>query len=335
MDGFKRTHVVSAIAAMLLSAKALSVDNPLDPSRHYEAIFASAIVLTESDLVSVGFSNFDPNKILGTNNPDFGNIDSIDTAQSITSTSLPTTFYLGDTDGDWLHRVKLRAAWMGVERDFDYEVLNAELGLNLPTDNSRDIVLAGYAEYALGYKLAPRWTLYGGTGLHLMYYENQFEANSPLFDILQAGGVDNYFNTNTYAWIVEPQVDLNYTYQFPLAEWQFNSQAHYFYGENFGGSGGQFKASPEGATISNSIQLKHHLPNFFEHKQDILLRFRRIDLIGDLRDPMQATHYNEYSVGWLIDTSRYSNLIYNVGLGININYGSALKGGSIVFFYNE
>ncbi|GAM54322.1 hypothetical protein JCM19231_2211 [Vibrio ishigakensis] len=85
----------------------------------------------------------------------------------------------------------------------------------------------------------------------------------------------------------------------------------------------------------NSLQYKYHLKPWGDRKQDFLVRFRRIDVGGDLRDPVGATHYNEYAFGWVVDTSDYSSVIYNVGIGININYGSSLKGGSLVFFYNE
>lgn len=327
--------VVAGISTALLSPWVSSADNVLDPATHYELVFSAAILISEGDLLSFGFNTFDPNKIFGTDNPNLGGSASIETSQRISSISLPTTFYLGEVDGLWKHRIKLRAAWMGLDRELDYSDFDNPIVNDWPTDYSSDQVLSGYAEYAIGYNFAPNWHLYTGSGLHLMYYQNIFEANSPLLSGIEELALDSYVDTDTYAWIAEPQVDLNYTYELPRAEWQFNSQYHYFYGENFGGTGGQYKAKPKGWSISNSIQLKHHLPTFFEHKQDLLLRFRRIDLGGDLREPMRATHYNEYSVGWLIDTSRYSSLIYNVGMGLNLNYGSSLNGGSIVFFYNE
>jgi hypothetical protein len=327
--------VVAGIGTALITPVVMSAETIVDATAHYEAVISAALVISEGDLLSFGFNVFDPNKILGTDNPNLGGADSIEAADRISSISLPTTFYVGDEEGLWLHRVKLRAAWMGLNREINYSILDVPAVEEWPNDYSDDSVLAGYAEYALGYNFAPRWHVYGGTGVHLMYYQNVFDANSPLISEVEKVGLDTYANTDTFAWVVEPQIDFNYTYEYPLAEFQFNSQYHYFYGQNFGGSGGQYRATPESWTISNSVQLKHHLPTIFEHKQNILWRFRRIDLGGDLRQPLGATHYNEYSVGWIIDTSRYSSLIYNVGLGININYGSSLNGGSIVFFYNE
>ncbi len=327
-----KVAIVSLGGVSLFSAQA-SIEQYLDPATHYEQVLSTALVLTESDLVSVGFNNFDPNKIFGTDNENLGGAEAINTARQVATGSLPTTFFIGETDEEWLQRIKLRFAWVMLEREFDYQALGVS---NWAIDEHREHIYSGYAEYSLGYRLTPKWTLYAGTGVHLMHYRNSFEENSPFLREINKATYRNYFNTTTNAWVVEPQFDAIYTQQYPLSDLQFKSEYHYFYGENFGGSGGEHYANPKGWRISNSIQIKHHLPQrIFQRPQDLLLRVRRIDLGGDLREPVGASYYNEYSVGWIIDTSHISKLLYNVGIGININYGSALKGGSIVLFYNE
>jgi hypothetical protein len=318
-----------------LQLHASELQEALDPSQRYKSVMSATLILTESDVVSVGFNYFDPNKIFGTNNGNLGGSESIDTSKRISTTSLPTTFYLGDKDGEWLHRVKLRAAWLSLLNEYDYTNLDGYDVSDWQPDRVEDKVVSGYAEYALGYKITPSFEVYVGSGLHLMHYQNEFDDKNNLSDLADELGYDHFLNTNTNAWVVEPQLDFVYSYPLSKYLWQFKSEYHYVYGENFGGSGGDFKAYTQGWRISNSGQFKYHLPNLGDYKQDLLFRIRRTDVGGDLRVPLDATNYTEYSFGWLFDTSRFSSLIYNIGLGININYGSSLKGGSLVFFYNE
>jgi len=40
-------------------------------------------------------------------------------------------------------------------------------------------------------------------------------------------------------------------------------------------------------------------------------------------------------LGWLITPWFKSSWIENVGVGLTINYGSSLRGGSLVLFFNQ
>lgn len=306
----------------------------LDADKYLEGVFSAALVLTDSEMVSIGFGDFDPNEIFGTDNPDFGGQEALDAKKRIRVTSLPISFVFQSKNSDWLHRLKLRGAYMELERDINYQNIDG-LDLDWPSDETKDKVLAGYAEYALGYQLSEGWQLFGGSGVHLMHYRNEFTANSPLKGLIEKENVDSVIDGSSNVWIAEPHIDLIYTKDTGPGEIRFNSEYHYFWGRNFGGSIDTTDATPEGWRVINSLQYKYHLKPFGDRKHDLLFRYRRIDVGGDLRIPVGATHYNEYAFGWVLDTSDYSSLIYNVGIGISINYGSSLKGGSLVFFYNE
>lgn len=69
--------------------------------------------------------------------------------------------------------------------------------------------------------------------------------------------------------------------------------------------------------------------------QLIYSSFNRIDIGGDISEPMIATHYYEISLGWLMTPPFTSSWIDNVGLGLTVNYGSALRVGSVVLFFNQ
>lgn len=332
---FKMKHGCSAALMMAVwGFSNTAIASLIDPDQYLTDIYSTALVLTDSELLTIGFGSFDPNQIFGTNNPDFGGQEVIDTKRKIAVTSLPISFLFSNEESLWLHRLKLRAAYMGLTRDIDYDQLE-DSGITWESDKNEDHVIAGYAEYALGYQISEGWQLFAGTGLHLMHYKNKFTANSPAAETIEDLGINSAINGSSNIWIAEPQADLIYTKDTGPGEIRFNSEYHYFWGRSFGGSIGTSNATTEGWRIMNGIQYKYHLDPWGSRKQDLLFRVRRIDVGGNLREPLDTTHYAEYSFGWVMDTSDYSSLIYNVGIGISLNYGSSLKGGALVIYYNE
>ncbi len=61
----------------------------------------------------------------------------------------------------------------------------------------------------------------------------------------------------------------------------------------------------------------------------------RFDLGGDLEGPLGNHYYYEAGVGWLLDIHERIPFIDNIGIGINLNYGSLLRGGTLVLLFNE
>ena len=60
------------------------------------------------------------------------------------------------------------------------------------------------------------------------------------------------------------------------------------------------------------------------------------DLGGDLGDALGNHYYYEAGVGWLLDVRKINiPFVDNVGIGINLNYGSVLRGGTLVLLFNE
>jgi hypothetical protein len=62
---------------------------------------------------------------------------------------------------------------------------------------------------------------------------------------------------------------------------------------------------------------------------------KRIDVGGDTSVPLGTHSYYEASLGWLLDPDLLNDWVDNVGIGFTINYGSTLKGGSLVVFFNQ
>ncbi|OBT06635.1 hypothetical protein A9264_08675 [Vibrio sp. UCD-FRSSP16_10] len=325
----------SFLACGVLALPCDALASLIDTDKYLSSIYSTALVLTDSELISVGFGNFDPNQVFGTDNPDFGGQDAIDTRRRIAVTSLPISFLFSNEDSAWLHRLKLRAAYMELKRDINYDDINTPDGSAWESDENKDQVLTGYAEYSLGYQVSQGWQIFAGSGLHLMHYNNEFTANSPAKEYLDNSNIASVINGTSNVWMVEPQLDFIYTKDNGPGEFQFKSEYHYFWGRSFGGSIDTASATPSGWRVMNGLQYKYHLSPWGKRKQDLLFRARRIDVGGDLREPLDTTHYGEYSVGWVVDTSDYSSLFYNVGIGVSINYGSSLKGGALVIYYNE
>ena len=62
----------------------------------------------------------------------------------------------------------------------------------------------------------------------------------------------------------------------------------------------------------------------------------RYDLGADLDGPLGNHCYYEAGVGWLLDVQKLNiPFVDNIGVGINLNYGSVLRGGTLVLLFNE
>lgn len=75
---FPSAFSTSVFAIILAPSFALSAQELNDPiQKELERNFATAIVLTDSDVFTVGFHDFDPNEWLNLDNEELGSADSV------------------------------------------------------------------------------------------------------------------------------------------------------------------------------------------------------------------------------------------------------------------
>ncbi|MDD9175843.1 hypothetical protein ERW49_11765 [Aliivibrio finisterrensis] len=307
-----------------------AVARNITPVRQFEEAFATSLVLSDSSMITFGIADFNPNNYLETDNENIGSADSVDLRSKMTVYSLPYTFELtDDPESRWSHDITLRASYVNTDIDVKFQDKSQP-------DSDLDEIFGLYAEYAQNYIFQENWTISFGNALHLMHYRNTHEYNTAYSQALAPHLNGVYFNVSTNAFIIEPKISFEYKKEEPWGEWRFNNSYHYAYGQGFGGSSDySSEVNPEVWRFINSIELRYNMAHWNRFAQVLYLKAKRVDLGGDVNKPLGTDFYHEFNIAWLIDTRKWISLVDNVGIGFTFNVGSALRGGSIVLFYDE
>nr|WP_275125473.1 Solitary outer membrane autotransporter beta-barrel domain [Vibrio fluvialis] len=99
-----------------------------------ENSFAATIVLSDSDVFTVGISDFDPNKLLNTDNEEWGTEESLDNRKKYAVSTLPYTFELSEADAINQHSILLRLSGMVSEE-------TVQFATDEPKDDFRQVVV--------------------------------------------------------------------------------------------------------------------------------------------------------------------------------------------------
>ena len=91
----------------------------------------------------------------------------------------------------------------------------------------------------------------------------------------------------------------------------------------------------KGFYMTNEANIFYDLVRWDKNNTSMYSSIRRRDIVGDTVASMGTTAYYEGSVGWLLNPNLFNDWVDNVGIGFTINYGSSLKGGSLVIFFNQ
>ncbi|HDY7839258.1 TPA: Solitary outer membrane autotransporter beta-barrel domain [Vibrio vulnificus] len=320
----------SVFAIILLPSFALSAQELNDLiQKELERNFATAIVLTDSDVFTVGFHDFDPNEWLNLDNEELGSADSVNLRKKIGVSTLPFEFALHeDPDSQIKHSLQGRLSALGIEQD----VSIADTSVS---DSHREYVLGAFLEYTNSRQLSENWTFDASIGAHLMYYRSDYTyRGDALADYKSV--IDGYLvNTDAWALVAEPNVQAKYLQMKPWGKWYYWSSAHYFYGQGRGEANRGQVGNPEGWYWVNGVKMFYDFEKWGRAVQSVYTSFNRVDVGGDTSESLGTRHYYEASVGWLMTPPFKTQWVDNVGIGLSLNYGSALKGGSLVLFFNQ
>nr|WP_238925390.1 Solitary outer membrane autotransporter beta-barrel domain [Vibrio sp. S11_S32] len=295
---------------------------------YYEQLFASTVVLSDNDLISLGIQSFDPSSVFHTDNDNFGNEDTVQNRKNIAVFTLPLHFNLSEPDSPFQHNLQFRLGYLSISQDL-------QLADDTPMDNFKQEVYSGFFNYLLKYRLTSNWALGYGFGSYLMYANNSYNFNSQESQILKPFLDDAITNSSAWSTIIEPQIELDYEQHQAWGKWGFSSQWHYFYGKNWGQANDGYLGNPEGWRISNGVKFQYDLSHSFTYTPSLYSSIKRIDIGGDATQILETNSYYEASFGVLLsDLFGKDGWIETVGIGANINYGSALRGGSIILYVN-
>ncbi|MDA0148357.1 Solitary outer membrane autotransporter beta-barrel domain [Vibrio sp. LaRot3] len=323
----KQTKLVAAFAALLpMSANAQGYK---EVQTYLEQAFSAAIVMTDSDVVTFGVHDFDPNEWFNLQNENLGSADSINLRQQFAVSALPYTYELSDEDS--IHKSQLFMRFSALVSRQDVEIYDG-----IEDDYQRETVLGGYAAYRYQYQINDAWQVTPGLGVHLQHFRNEHDYRTDLTKQFFKPFLDGLmFNTTAWAATIEPHVTLKYNHDTEWGSWNASSSAHYFYGKGWGDANFGQVGNPEGWYVANGAEIYYNVAKWGRSVQSLFSSVRRVDLGGDSENPFGTHYYYETSVGWLMTPPFKSDWIDNIGIGLNINYGSKLKGGSIVLFFNQ
>lgn len=324
---FKGSTTAIVLTSSLIVHPAWAQGSPAF-EKHLEKTFSAAVILMDSDVVTFGIHDFDPNEWFNLENEQIGSDESLSLRKQITVSTLPITFELSEEGATHKHFLVTRLAAFVSEQNV--EVLGTEF-----SDQQKDTVLSGYVAYRYQYQITENWSLTPSLGTHLMYYKNDFDYKSDFFNSIKPAIDGVLVNTNAWANIYEPSIKLKYHKDKDWGSWNVNSTWHYFYGYGWGEANHGDVGNPEGWYIANEVTAKYNFDRWGRAVQSVYSSLRRIDLGADTADLFGTHYYYEAAVGWLMTPPFESEWIENIGIGLNFNYGSALKGGSIVLFFNQ
>ncbi|KAA8600927.1 hypothetical protein F0Z19_1433 [Vibrio cyclitrophicus] len=293
-----------------------------------ERTFATSVLLNDTDVFTFGINNFDPNKVFRLDNEDIGSNDSVSRRKDIASISFPYTFELPEYIEDNHQEITLRLSALRIEKDVVY-------ASTTKSDFQKESVVSGYLEFANVTQLDEHWSFSSAIGNHISYYRNDFEYRSSLLEPYkdQLDGV--YLNTDAWAYIVEPKVKLTFEDKHDWGKYKLSTSWHYFNGIGWGEANEGNIGHPEGWYIANEAKIFYDLIRWDKNITSMYSSIRRIDIGGDTVASMGTSSYYEGSVGWLLNPNLFNDWVDNVGIGLTINYGSSLKGGSLVIFFNQ
>ncbi|MEZ8725486.1 Solitary outer membrane autotransporter beta-barrel domain [Vibrio cyclitrophicus] len=293
-----------------------------------ERTFATSVLLNDTDVFTFGINNFDPNKVFRLDNEDIGSNDSVSRRKDIASISFPYTFEFPEYIEDNHQEITLRLSALRIEKDVVY-------ASTTKSDFQKESVVSGYLEFANVTQLDEHWSFSSAIGNHISYYRNDFEYRSSLLEPYkdQLDGV--YLNTDAWAYIVEPKVKLTFEDKNDWGKYKLSTSWHYFNGIGWGEANEGNIGHPEGWYIANEAKIFYDLIRWDKNITSMYSSIRRIDIGGDTVASMGTSSYYEGSVGWLLNPNLFNDWVDNVGIGLTINYGSSLKGGSLVIFFNQ
>lgn len=292
----------------------------------------SAIVLTDANLITLGIVDFDPNAFIdlgSIGDINAGDAESLRRRSQLRSYSLPWESQPSEFNRDWQVSSAVRLSYVNATED----ILGIDdKSLMSPLEDTSYLLAA---EYRWQYRFTPRWQVVFGVGGQLLWLENRLEYRDPIL-AAQRSQLDGVIvNTRYGAVMVDPNVELTYTSDLFGHKWEFISAFRYAYGRTVLTDNGAQSVSPEVSRFSNTLVFHYGLPSVWSRRNELVLQVKRVDLSGDVVDPMGTRYYYELGAGWIIETPSLAAWVDNIGLGITLNINSGLSGGGLILLFNE
>lgn len=324
--------LAGAVVSSVCSANRVSADE-LDRFIQTEIAetFALAAFLTQGDNIRFGIWDFDPNEIAQLDDPELGSAESSELRRSIRNVLIPLTTQT--------HFPQWRSilTWGG---SLSYLEVSREGQLVVSDDGALDefentvFSIGANAEWA--YYPKPRWALLGRLEGRWMRYRNDTDYRSPAsaeFSRILDGLVANI---TVKALMSETSVGTRYVYPWGRSVWTWSADFNYLAGDTYDTDRpAAHDTQPEAWYVRSGVRIKDPSMIPFWRDQSLWLEANRIDVGGDLDGQLGNSHYYEVGGGWQMELPGGLSFLDSVSIGINLNYGSVLRGGTLVLLFNE
>jgi len=293
--------------------------------------YTTAILLTGGNAVRFGFWDFDPNSFVGLEDDNLGGLEAQELRQRISTLSLPYTWSTPLGEGSNTLVLGAKASFLGQKQETQIVSSNR---------SAKDTIVSDVTTLTLGGELRHRANdhigLAAGLNMHWQRYNNDTDFNTPESQALAPLTDGLLTNYTANAWQAEPHLRATWYVGGRGAEVKLISDIHYMRGRTFDTSNPAHEVQPEAWYWSNGARWRHPYLTRFLPGQNVWMQATRYDLGGDLGDSLGNHYYYEAGVGWLLDL-RKANIPFvdNIGIGINLNYGSVLRGGTLILLLNE
>lgn len=288
----------------------------------FESKFASAILLSDQSTVHIGFLNYDLKSLdLSANENSLG------LRNSLTAFSIPYTYKLHDIEHD--DKLHFSISYVG-------QKLKIYLNKNQTNfSEDHDQFVNFYTGFSRRWKLNHHWFFDAEAGGILMYYHNRHSYDNAELNNFNPKLEGVRYNLNAGAMLLKPRFSFTYIELYDWGKWTFKNDYEYFYGWTFTGADSLRSVTPKAWQISNTAKINFNIYKSKFHAESFLFKIQSVLIGGDAVNFFNTRSYYEFGTGILIDSKSFTTLINNFGLGLNINVGSSLTGGSIVLYYNE
>lgn len=284
---------------------------------------ALGVILSDKDAIAFGVSDFDPNTILGTEIDGLGDDTTIEARRNKKAYVFPYTHNIQVHDQNSAHSFGATGYFLESKSQF---TIDTESNIDDQFNEKNYGVALGY-EYKK--MLTERMSLSAGIQMHMMRYENQFVANNLISQIFEEIYTGPFLNTSAWSAIFVPQVKLEYIKPQSWGRLELSSKLNYFDGLTWGDAN---IGDPEGYYMINQAFAYYDIK---EQSQTLFTGVKRVDVSDAIQQGLSTSYYYELSLGWLYNKPSRIEWIENVGLGLNFNYGSSLRGGSIMLYFNK
>ncbi|GIU16749.1 hypothetical protein TUM4261_35610 [Shewanella sp. c952] len=303
-----------------------SLDNMV--SRVAKQNIATAIVLTDANLITLGVVNFDPSSVIDFGDLDAGSESSLERRRELKSYSLPWHSDWSELTPNWNTSTYLKFSYVGSSQTVDF----SQSAENFDSFTEKSYLFQ--AEQRWQHALSEHWKMQFGIGAQTIWYENNFQYRSVLEQL--APVFDNgLLNTSYGALMIDPSIEFRYDSHFYGHRWQFISSYRYAIGHTLLTDSEPQKVTSKVGRFNNTLLFHYQLPQMGMNDNELRFMFKRIDLSGDAVEPLATDHYYEVGAGWVIDTPWLNSWVDNLGIGVTVNVGSVLSGGSILLLFNE